>query len=119
MKKIALIEDDQFIQDFVSGKLIEAGYAVTVCGDGEAAISHIETESPDVVLLDLDLPNLSGQEILGVLRQTENIKDLPVIIFTNHDDPALKESLIAAGAQDFYMKAATDITELVQKIESV
>ncbi len=119
MKKIALIEDDQFIQDFVSGKLIEAGYAVTVCSDGEAAVGHIIEQIPDVVLLDLDLPNLSGHEILKVLQVEESTKNIPVIIFSNNDDPDLKEKMIAAGAKDFYMKAVTNPAELISKIESV
>ena len=119
MKKIALIEDEAFIQDFVSGKLMEAGYTVSACGDGEAAVQHIVEHTPDVVLLDLDLPNLSGHEILEVLQAEETTKTIPVIIFSNNDDPVLKERVMAAGAKDFYMKAATNPAELMAKIESV
>ena len=119
MKKIALIEDDQFIQDFVSQRLIEAGYEVILCTDGDEALNLIEESQPDAVLLDLDLPNRNGMEILSDIRSLTSVQAIPVIIFSNNDDPDIESKAIAAGAQDFYMKASTDPQELIKKIEGL
>lgn len=117
MKKVAIIEDDRFILDIVSQKLIAAEYSVSSCVDGGAAIAHIETVQPDVVLLDLDLPNMHGTDILRALRESEQYKDLPVIIFSNNDTPGNREEMQKLGADGFYFKAATDTPTLLKIIE--
>lgn len=119
MKRITLVEDDRFIQDFVSQKLIEAGYQMSVCGDGEVAFDVITANNPDLLLLDLDLPNRNGFDILKELRADEKYAKTPVIIFSNNDDPTIKQQVLKAGAQDFYMKATTDTEELIEKIKAL
>ena len=119
MPKVLLVEDDEFISDFISQKLIQAGYEVSVCVDGSQAIDKAQTESPAVILLDLTLPRRPGAEILSDLQANPKLKLIPVIIFSNNDDPTLKEQLLQAGADDFYMKAATDPAELVEKIKAI
>lgn len=116
MKKIALIEDDRFILDFVSNQLAQSGYQVSGCADGEKAVEHIKLEKPDLVLLDLDLPHVNGRAILDQLKSDQDLKDTPVVIFSNNNDPDLVKTLLAAGADDFYLKAATDPEELVALI---
>lgn len=116
MKKIALVEDDRFILDFVSNQLVKAGYEVSVCADGSQATEHVLTEKPDLVLLDLDLPHIKGQEIMTEIKSNPKTREIPIVIFSNNDDPALIEELKAAGASDFYLKASTNPESLVKLI---
>lgn len=116
MKKIALVDDDQFIQDFISQKLMQGGYEVVLCGDGAEALNFLETEKPDLILLDIDLPNRDGFEILLELKKHAELQSTPVVMFSNNDNPDLQTKTIEAGAADFYFKATTQPAELLDKI---
>lgn len=119
MKKVMFVEDDPFILDYVSQKLIADGYAVVVCTDGNTALSMIESEQPDVILLDIGLPNKDGFTILQEMKSIPLIANTPVIIFSNDDSPENQARAVEYGAQDFFMKASTHTDELIKKIESV
>ena len=81
MATIAIVEDNPLIAHFVSEALSEEGYAVRVFSDGRSALAGITTDAPDLVLLDLGLPLLSGEEILRHIRQQQGAS-LPIIIMT-------------------------------------
>jgi DNA-binding response OmpR family regulator len=116
MKKIALIEDDEFILDFVSKQLDEAGYQISICVDGEKALDHVVEQVPDLILLDLDLPNVNGRQIMQDIKQNQAINSIPIVIFSNNDDPNLVKELIDLGASDYYLKASTNPEDLVALI---
>lgn len=120
MKKIMLVEDDAFIRDIVSMKLKSADYEVVVASSSDEAFSKLEAFTPDIFLLDIDLPgNKSGLDILTDLRKTDAYIKTPVIIFSNNDAPEVREQAAKCGAQDFYFKASTGPDELLSKIESL
>jgi len=119
MKKLLLVEDDPFIRDITSIKLVEHGYTVIIAHDGESGLTQIDTEQPDLVLLDLDLPDMSGLDVLSHLKSTIDLKAIPVIIFSNNDDATTKDKALAIGIEGFFVKASTDYTELCKKIDSL
>lgn len=117
MKKVLVVEDDVFIRDISSIKLTEHGYDVVAVENGELALESLQSHEFAVVLLDLDLPDISGFEILKTIRSTERIKDLAVIVFSNRDDDALREEISKLGVSGYFVKASTDFSELFAIID--
>ena len=91
-EKLALvIEDDAAQQDIFSQAVKMAGFNVEVIGNGQAALDRLKDVEPQLVILDLHLPNVSGDEILATIRADERLASVPVILATA--DPILAESL--------------------------
>jgi len=119
MKTIALVEDDPFIQDLTSVKLTEKNYRVETARTGEELISTITSKTVDLVLLDLDLPDSDGIELLSKIRKSERYKNTPVIIYSNNDSAEIKKSVTDIGIQGFFIKATTTFEDLHAHIKSV
>jgi len=120
-KKILIVEDDKFLRDLVLKKLKEEQYDTVYAVDGEEAIGKIKEEKPDLVLLDLILPSLSGFEVLKQLKADPQpeVNAIPVIILSNlgqEDD--IKKGL-EMGAKDFLIKAHFTLSEIIAKIKEV
>ena len=98
-EKILIIDDDKYINDMLSEALNDEGYAVLKAYSGTEALLILEKQRPDLVLLDLMLPGLSGEEILP------KIKDIPVIVVSAKTDSADKVSLLLNGAEDYIVYA--------------
>jgi DNA-binding response OmpR family regulator len=86
MYKIFIIEDDEIVAEIYKDKLQAEGYDVEVAHDGESGYMRLMTFEPDLLLLDMMLPELAGVDILGMLRKTDAFKDLPVIAFSGSDE---------------------------------
>lgn len=117
-KKVLIIEDDEFLRAIAAKKIQGDGYEVAVAADGPSAVPTAETEKPDLILLDLLLPGLSGFDVLAKIRSLEAFKTTPVLIFSNlgeQDDIAKAKSL---GATDFLVKANFTLEEVSSKIKS-
>jgi len=99
--RILLIEDDRDVSRVLQDELTEAEFSVDCAYDGIAGLELLRNAPPDVVLLDLDLPNLSGRQVLERVRRYSQV---PVIIITAFDDTEHKLSLFAAGANDYVTK---------------
>lgn len=118
-KKVLIIEDDSFLQGLEAGKLEREGYQVITASSGEEAMKKINEPGIDVVLLDLILPNFDGFDILKKIRETESIKNVPVIVFSNlSEEKAVKKSQ-ELGATDFMVKSNFTLDELIKHINSI
>lgn len=88
MYKILMVEDDEIIVEIYKGKIEDEGYIVDIANDGETAFDRLKSFKPDLLLLDMRLPGLSGVDLLKTIRGDEQFKNLPVIAFsgdrTNH-----------------------------------
>ena len=82
MRKVLLIDDDPVVTAMYGKMLREQGFDVEVAGDGEEGLEAIRRELPDVVLLDLDMPKVSGISWLKTVRNRQRSKNLPVVILT-------------------------------------
>jgi DNA-binding response OmpR family regulator len=116
MKRVLFVEDDAFIRDIASVKLSDNGFEVIVAENGEEARAKLQEELPDIVLLDLDLPDISGLELLKEMKNDAMQKAIPVIIFSNSDEPNIQQQSIDVGAVDFFVKASTDMGDLMESI---
>ena len=119
MKKILLIEDDKFLRELMSKKLIKTGYDVVFAVDGETGLSKIKEVKPDVVLLDLILPGINGFEVLEKAKKDPEIADIPIIILSNLGQKEDIERGQELGATDFIIKAHFTPQEVVDKIKSI
>ena len=101
MTSILVVEDDPGIRTALIRGLDERGHAVASVGSGLAALESAVKSRPDVVLLDLGLPDIDGLQVLGMLR---GVSDVPVIVITAQDDDAMVVAALDAGADDYVVK---------------
>lgn len=120
MKKILLVEDDTAIIDVYKTALEAGGFEVEIITMGKDVIEKVdklekgEAEKPDLVLLDIVLPDMNGMEILKEMRKRDVSKDLPVLVLTNYSDKKLEEEGKALNAKRFVLKAACSPNNLVK-----
>jgi DNA-binding response OmpR family regulator len=100
--KLLLVEDDRIVRIPVRDALEAAGYAVTACADGSAALRAAESESCDIVLSDVRLPGLDGISLFRRLRQVQ--PDVAVLLMTAHADTADAVAVMREGARDYILK---------------
>ena len=112
MSRILIVEDEVKIARFVTLELQHEGYEVEVAHDGRAGLAMCESWQPDLLILDLMLPELSGIEVCRRLRQTS---DIPIIMLTAKDDVSDKVMGLDMGADD-YMTKPFAIEELLARI---
>lgn len=101
MARIVLVEDDPAIRSSLTRDLTAAGHVVSASASGADGLSSALAEQPDVVVLDLGLPDLDGRDVMTMLRA---IRDVPVIVITARDDDANMVRLLDAGADDYVVK---------------
>jgi DNA-binding response OmpR family regulator len=101
---ILVVEDDESIRELLLETLSQGGYAAEFAVDGEQAIDAIRSQPPSIVLLDLDLPKVSGFEVLQYIRSAPATASAPVIILTAHSQSDDIKRAIQLGAQDFIGK---------------
>ncbi len=117
---ILLVEDDSFISGMYQTKLANLGYEVEVIEDGQVAWERLQRDPlPDLVLLDIVLPQRDGFEILAAIRKQRRTKDLPVILLTNLGQKPDVERGTKLGADEYIIKAHYTPTEVVEKITKV
>ncbi len=105
MTKIAIIEDDVAISQMYRLKFEAEGYEVQVAENGKLGLSLLESQKPDIVLLDLMMPEMNGDEVLSQLRATDWGKDMKVIILTNMGEQEAPEILKTLNVTAFIVKA--------------
>jgi two-component system, cell cycle response regulator DivK len=103
--KILLVEDSKPIRRGYESALHKAGYQVIHAEDGEAGLRMAEEQKPDLILLDLILPRLSGLEVLRKLKENKRTADIPVVVLSGLTERN-REKLIEAGAEDYIEKSS-------------
>jgi two-component system phosphate regulon response regulator PhoB len=114
--KVVLAEDDEAIAEAYRLGLGYHGFAIEVAADGREAITAIERQIPDILLLDIIMPNMNGLEVLEILRANEAHKNLPVIVLTNLGQRSDAERVQELGAKAYLIKANLSLKDLVQQI---
>ena len=113
--RILLVDDEPRVREVVAAYLLRDGYHVQTAADGESALRHLGEFKPDLVVLDLMLPQVSGVEVLKEIRR---IGDLPVILLTARAEEVDKVSGLELGADDYVVKPFSP-RELVARVRSV
>src|SRR3989344_4128355 len=118
MKKILIIEDDVFLGDVLVQKMVKEGFETTLARDGADGFQKIRLEKPDLILLDIILPNMNGYEILEAKAKDDSIADIPVIVISNSGQPVEINRVLALGVKDYLVKAQFDPEEVMVKVRS-
>ena len=117
MSTILLVEDDPDIRHLVSYKLGKGGMTVIGVADGVAALREARAHPPDLVLLDVRMPRMSGIEVCRELRAGPLTADVPIILLTARARPQDLEQGYAAGATDYIVKPFSP-RELLERVEA-
>ncbi len=118
-KKILIIEDDKFLRELITQKLIKEDFEVSEAVDGEEGIRKIKEEKPDLILLDLILPGIDGFEVLSQMKKELTLASIPVIILSNLGQKDDVEKGLKMGAVDYLIKAHFTPGEIIDKIKAV
>jgi DNA-binding response OmpR family regulator len=118
MARILVAEDDTDLRLLVTLKLESAGHQVVSVEDGSAAASHCTSMRPDLVILDLMMPGMSGLEVCRYIRATDDLKGTPVILLTARAQAADIEAGKAAGV-DAYLTKPFSPRELADRVSSL
>ena len=119
MAKILLVEDDQSLREIYSIRLTAEGYEIVTAGDGEEALASAVREKPDLILSDVMMPKISGFDMLDILRQTPETKDIKVIMMTALSSEDQRERGNALGADRYLVKSQVGIEDVVNAVHEV
>lgn len=117
-KRISIIEDEPFIIEALSFLLEREGFAVSSISDGADALAFITTTPPDLLILDIMLPNVSGMKILEDIRKTSGIEKLPVLMLTAKGQKKDRLAAEQAGVSLFMTKPFSN-TELIANVHEM
>ncbi len=118
-KKILIVEDDKFLRELISHKLVKEEFDIVEAVDGEEGVKKAAEEKPDLVLLDLILPGIDGFEVLYRMKGSPGTASIPVIILSNLGQKDDVEKGLRLGANDYLIKAHFTPGEIIEKITAI
>ena len=118
-KKILWVEDDKLIGNILEKKLIGSGFNLYHATEGNDALKYLDGNIPDVIILDLLLPGMSGFDILQKIRSDMRLKKIPAIILSNFNKPSDIEKAKILGAQKYLVKAAISLDQIVEEVKEL
>jgi CheY-like chemotaxis protein len=118
MPRILLVEDNEMNRDMLSRRLERRGYEVAIAVDGQQGVAMAQSESPDVILMDMSLPVMDGWEATRTLKSSPDTKDIPIIALTAHAMSTDRDKAMEAGCDDYDTKPI-ELTRLLAKIEAL
>ncbi len=117
--KVLLVEDDDFLSEILRTKLSDDGGILSVYTSAQEALRAIEQNAPDVVVSDLMLPGMSGEELVDKIKSSQSLKNIPIIIFSNKSNPDEIKTLLAKGVAQYHVKSQTSLKDIPEIIMSV
>ncbi len=117
MTKIAIIEDDPVISQMYRMKFEADGFDVQLADNGKKGVALVEHFTPDIILLDIQMPEMSGDEALATIRKQAWGKDIPVIILTNLGEEEAPKSIRGLGIHSYIVKAELTPRQVVQRVK--
>src|SRR3989338_3628515 len=118
MSKILIVEDDIFLGDVLMQKLKASGYDASLARDGVSGLKQLREWHPDLLLLDIILPQMNGYEVLEAKQKDASISSIPVIVISNSGQPVEINRVLALGVKDYLVKAQFDPEEVIVKVRS-
>ena len=116
MTKIAIIEDDQVISQMYRMKFEADGYDVQLANNGKHGVELVEAFLPDIILLDLQMPEMNGVEALEIIRANDWGKNIPVMILTNLGEEEAPKKLRTLGIHSYIVKANLTPRQVAQRV---
>ena len=114
--KILVIDDEPTLCNALRDKLTQANFDVRIAHNGSEGLEQCGVERPDLILLDLLMPEMDGIQFLKSLRALASGQEIPVFILTNLNEPDKMQGALKYGAYDFFIKSDWPIDEIVKKV---
>lgn len=118
MARLLLVEDNELNRDMLSRRLVKRGFEVLIAVDGAQGVDMARSESPDLILMDMSLPILSGWDATSSLKGDEATQSIPILALTAHSMAGDRERALEAGCDDFDTKPI-DLPRLLEKITAL
>ena len=118
MTKILLVEDDEMNRDMLSRRLLRKGFDVVMATDGRQGISMAETERPDLILMDMSLPEISGWDAAQAIKNNANLRSIPIIALTAHAMESDRQRALKTGCDDYDTKPI-ELGRLLEKMDGL
>ena len=118
-KKIMVIEDDRFLSSLIKARLEKDGFVVLQAFDGEEAVNRLREERPNLVILDLIMPKVTGFEVLQTISILPGFEKTPVVILSNLAQDSDIEKARQLGAREYFVKVKISIDDLIGKIKTL
>ena len=117
MATVMVVDDTQVIRDTVSRLLKREGYETICVGSGKEALAALQSSDPDLMLLDIMMPEMDGMECLALLRKEPRWRELPVIIMSALSDDEHWRRARELGARDYLVKARFSINQILDRVK--
>lgn len=118
MTKIAIIEDDSVIAQMYRMKFEADGFEVQIADNGRDGVTLVEQFSPDMVLLDMQMPIMNGDEALKAIRQKDWGKSVPVMVLTNLGEEEAPKDIRSLGIESYIVKADLTPRQVVERVKT-
>jgi CheY-like chemotaxis protein len=119
--RILIVDDSRVLQSGMKRALVKSGHEVMLAGDGEGGLAVARQALPDMILLDMMLPNMSGTDVLSALKQDPSTKDIPVFVLSSLSQKN-EARLLQAGAAGYFEKSSTfmehNFANLVESVDN-
>jgi DNA-binding response OmpR family regulator len=119
MKKVLLVDDSPTVLKIMSLSLMGSGFVVRTAATGAAGLALAREDKPDVIILDINLPDINGLEVLGKLKEDAALAPVPVLLLTGQDDLAHAARGMELGACGLLPKHSTSPKVLAQKLREI
>jgi CheY-like chemotaxis protein len=116
--KVLLVEDSKFLRIATERALSRAGFGVSTAADGEEALRLASDRLPDIILLDMMLPKISGPDVLKALKGNPATKDIPVVVLTSLSQKN-EEKLLSEGAAAYFEKSTLELDKGSNRLEAI
>lgn len=118
-QKILIVEDDNFLSTILTNRLKKEGFVIQQAFDGEEALNLLETERPNLIVLDLILPKKSGFDVLETIFADPQLSKIPVVVFSNLGQESDIEKTKALGAVEYHIKVRTSVNDFMGIIKDI
>ena len=118
-KKVVIVEDDHFLSSVLKSRLEKEGFLVLQAFDGDEGLVMVRKEKPDVVLLDLIMPKMSGFEFLQALSMNPQLKSIPVIVLSNLAQESDIQKAKTLGVQQYFVKVRISVDDIVSRVKEL
>jgi CheY-like chemotaxis protein len=116
MHKILLVEDNEMHRDMLRRRLERRGFEVVLASDGREGIEAAQVHSPDLILMDLSLPEINGWDATRILKAMPDVAEIPILVLTAHATVSDRDLAFEAGCDDFETKPVI-FDHLLKKME--
>lgn len=116
-KRILIVDDDQRLLNLYEGNLRAQGFIVSGEPDGERALEALKVEKPDLIILDIMLPQIHGLDILDIIKSTKDYQGIKIVVLTALSDDTTKQKAMELGASDYLVKSDVTMEEVLDSVK--